>query len=97
MLVGSIVFRKKSEFPVNAACVLLCLGAMVPRSLVPPAPPWSMSSGRDMQGKGGFSWVHCTKCPLESSLLVKKVFSGCSSRGERFALPPSHALTLSAK
>lgn len=33
----------------------------------------AMSSGRDMQGKGGFSWVHCTKCPPESSLLVKKV------------------------
>lgn len=37
------------------------------------------------------------KCSPESLPLVKKVFSGRPNSGERFVLPPSYALTLSAK
>lgn len=46
-LLAASSLEKKSEFPVNAAYVLLCPGALVPRRLVLPAPPWSMTSGRD--------------------------------------------------
>lgn len=82
-----------------------CPGAMVSRSLVLPAPPWSVISHRGVPGGNGFNWVHCAKeyiklhrpSSQESSLLVKNVFSCRPNRGERFALLPSHALTLSPK
>lgn len=62
-------------------------------------------SHRGVPGGNGFNWVHCAKeyiklhrlSSQESSRLVKKVFSCRPNRGERFALLPSHALTLSPK
>lgn len=96
-LLATSSLEKKSEAQGECCMCSSVSGSYGAQSLVLPAPAWSVNSGRNMRGKGGFHWVHCIMCPPQSSPLVKKVFSGRLNSGERFALPPSHALTLSAE
>lgn len=96
-LLATSSLEKKSEAQGECCMCSSVSGSYGAQSLVLPAPAWSVNSGRNMRGKGGFHWVHCITCPPQSSPLVKKVFSGRLNSGERFALPPSHALTLSAE
>lgn len=91
---------KKSEFPVNAACVLPCPGAVVSRSQLLPG-PWLQVEmcWRKMVLIGSTVQSDILSySPPKSPHCWSRMFFGCgSSSGERFAPLPSQALTLFPK